>query len=390
MGEWRIVRQLAWREIYSRRKIFAITTGLLLVIVTGVMMFVVGQADEPVEVTILHSIELPVGFTETLTSMLEEDTSLEFERMDDAGTVRTALEVDEGDAGIIGPLEALWGPGAPFGLRTAVLAALTATNLQRTAEEMGLSPGELAGLLATARGEDIHGEDDIKTEALAAITVILSFMAIITYGQWVAFGVVEEKSSRIIEIILGATGPRQVLWAKIISIGSLGLVQFLLLIGLSLGLSLGREEIPLPDVAVGTGAWLILWFILGYGLYAALYASAGSLASNSQEASNSVGPMVIIPMIGYLMALPMLSQATPSLTLKVLAFLPPWSPLIVPAMLARGWISPLLAGVSAVMVALTVWLVVRLAARIYAGGVSQSTKTVGWREAFRSGSDLLK
>lgn len=390
MGEWRIVRQLAWREIYSRRKIFAITTALLLLVVTGVIMFVVSQADEPDEFTILHSIDLPAGFTDNLTARLADGTSLEFERLDGGAAVRAALEVDEGDAGIVGPLEALWAPGASFGLRNAVLATLTATNLQRTAKDLGLAPEELAGLLATAEGQNVQGDDDVETEALAAVTVILSFMAIITYGQWVAYGVVEEKSSRIIEIILGTASPRQVLWAKIISIGSLGLVQFLLLIGLSLGLGLSREEIPLPDVAVGTGAWLILWFILGYGLYAALYASAGSLASNSQEAATSIGPMVFVPMIGYLMALPMLSQATPSLTLKVLAFLPPWSPLIVPAMLARGWISPLLAGSSALIVAVTVWLVVRLAARIYAGGVSQSTKTVGWREAFRSGSDLLR
>lgn len=390
MGEWKIVRQLAWREIYSRRKIFTITTSLLVVIVAAGMIFALGAAEDPDEFTILHSVDLPAGFTGTLTNMLEEGTVLEFERADDADSMRAALEEGEGEVGITGPLEALWGPGAPFGLRNAVLTALTATSLEQTAGELGLSPGELSGLLATADGENVKGEEDIEGEILASMAVVLSFMAIVTYGQWVAYGVVEEKNNRIIEIILGTASPHQVLWAKIISIGSLGLVQFVVLIGLTLGLGIGLVEVPIPEVAVSTGAWLILWFILGYGFYAALFASAGSLASNSQEASNSVAPLVIIPMTGYFMALPMLSEPTPSLGLKILAFLPPWSPLIIPGMLARGWISPLLASAAAVLVAFSVWLVVRLAARIYAGGVSESTKTVGWREAFRAGSDLLK
>ncbi len=142
--------------------------------------------------------------------------------------------------------------------------------------------------------------------------VIISFVAIITYGQWVSYGVVEEKGNRIIETILATTKPSQILWAKILSIGSLGLVQFLLIIGISVGLGKAMDEIALPDIAAATGAWFVLWFILGYGLYAALFASAGSLASSSQEASNTVTPIVIVPMIGYFAAIPDARPGDPS------------------------------------------------------------------------------
>ncbi len=389
MAEGRILRQLAWREIYARRKVFTVTTVVLAVLVGAAMIFGLGRTKEPDQFTIVHSIDLPQGFPEALGAMVEEGTRIEYERLPNDDLVRQSLEDGEGAVGIIGPLEALWGPKATFAIETPVLRALTASNLQRTADDLGLSPSQLGGLMASAHGEAVEGEDSTQAQALAFIAVILSFMAIITYGQWVAYGVVEEKSNRIIEIILGATSPRQILWAKILSIGSLGLGQFLVLIGISLGLGLAMDEIPVPDVAASTGAWLILWFVLGYGFYAALFAAAGSLASSSQEASASVGPMAIVPGIGYMTAFPLLSQATPTLLLKVMAFMPFWSPLLVPAMLAKGWLSPLMAGVAAALVAASVWVVVQLAARIYAGGVSQSTRTLGWREAFRAGSDLI-
>ncbi len=390
MSEWTILRQLAWREIYSRRKVFAITTVFLAIVVSAAMFVLLREVESADQFTILHSIDLPRGFETTLTGMLNEGTELTFVRHPDTDSVRRALEEDEAEAGIIGPLEALWGSEAPFDLKNPIIGALTASNLQRTADDLGLSPDDLTGLLATARGEDVGAEVNTEDEVVAVFTVILLFMAIITYGQWVSYGVVEEKGNRIIELILATSNPIQILWAKILSIGALGLAQLVLIISISLGLGLAWEEIPLPEVAASTGAWMVLWFILGFGFYAALFASAGALASNSQEASNSVGPMAIVPGVGYMVAIPMMNQATPNLALQIMAFFPPWSPLLVPAMLARGWMSPLIAGVAALVVAATVWLVVRLAARIYAGGVTQSTKTVGWREAFRSGSDLLQ
>jgi ABC-2 type transport system permease protein len=239
-------------------------------------------------------------------------------------------------------------------------------------------------------GSDVLGAESQASEVMSVLSVILSFVAIIAYGQWVAYGVMEEKNNRIIEIILGASRPQQILWAKILSIGSLGLSQFILVVGLGLGITLSLGEFDLPTVTVGFGVWLIVWFVLGFGFYAAIFAAAGSLAENSADASNSIGPIAIVPGLGYAFGLIMLSEPSPSIALQVMSWLPPWSPLLVPAMLARGWMSPLQGVASALVVAAAIWMVVRLAARIYAGGVSQSSRTLGWREAFRAGSDLLR
>lgn len=390
MRDWLVLRQLMWREVYARRKAYATITGILVVIVVGASTFASTRTEEPDEFTIVHSIDLSEGFEPILLSYLAPGTVVTFERLPDRDAVDDVLEENEANVGIVGPLETRWGPRSPIGLENAVVAALQNVHIRAEADRLGLTPGELGGLLAGVSGSDVLGDESEASEVMAVMSVILSFVAIIAYGQWVAYGVMEEKNNRIIEIILGASRPQQILWAKILSIGSLGLSQFILVVGLGLGITLGLGEFELPTVTVGFGIWLILWFILGFGFYAAVFAAAGSLVENSADASNSIGPIAMIPGLGYAFGIIMLSQPTPSIALQVLTWLPPWSPLLVPAMLSRGWMSPLQGVAAAVLVMAAIWFVVRLSARIYAGGVSQSTRSLGWREAFRAGSDLLR
>lgn len=390
MRDWLVLRQLMWREVYARRKAYAAITGILVVIVVGASTFASTRTEEPDQFTIVHSIDLAEDFEQILLSYLAPDTGVTLERLPDRAAVDAALEADEANVGIVGPLQTRWGPNSPIGLENAVVAALQNVHIREEADRLGLSPDDLEGLLAGVWGSDVLGAESQASEVMSVLSVILSFVAIIAYGQWVAYGVMEEKNNRIIEIILGASRPQQILWAKILSIGSLGLSQFILVVGLGLGITLSLGEFDLPTVTVGFGVWLIVWFVLGFGFYAAIFAAAGSLAENSADASNSIGPIAIVPGLGYAFGLIMLSEPSPSVALQVMSWLPPWSPLLVPAMLARGWMSPLQGVASALVVVAAIWMVVRLAARIYAGGVSQSSRTLGWREAFRAGSDLLR
>ncbi len=390
MRDWLVLRQLMWREIYARRKAYAAITGILVVIVAGASTFASTRTEEPDDFTIVHSIELSEDFEQILLTFLAPGTKVTLERLPDRAAVDQALEADEAQVGIVGPLEARWGPNSPFGLENAVITTLQNVHIRAEADRLGLSPDELSGLLAGVSASDVLEDDSEASEVMSVLSVILSFVAIIAYGQWVAYGVMEEKNNRIIEIILGASRPQQILWAKILSIGSLGLSQFILVVALGLGITLGLGEFELPTVTVGFGVWLVVWFVLGFGFYAAIFAAAGSLAENSADASNSIGPIAMIPGLGYAFGLTMLAGGTPSVALQVMSWLPPWAPLLVPAMLARGWMTPLQGIASALLVAVAIWFVVRLAARIYAGGVSQSTRSLGWREAFRAGSDLLR
>src|SRR6187551_457237 len=139
-----------------------------------------------------------------------------------------------------------------------------ATETLNPSEE---EPGDAAVLVAYAAG-------------------LLLFMSLAFYGQWVISGVVEEKNNRVVEVILSAVRPRDLLAGKVIGIGSLGLAQLVLVVGFAVGLLVGGVF----DVPASLGADVALvvpWFVLGFALYAVAYAVAGALASNQQNAETA-------------------------------------------------------------------------------------------------------
>ena len=141
---------------------------------------------------------------------------------------------------------------------------------------------------------------------LAYALVILTFMAVITYGQWVATSVAEEKSSRVMELLITAATPRQLLAGKVIGNGAAGLTQYavvvvaalagLLLQGLVAQYLLGdKAGAPLEDVNLWVFAPFGVFFIGGFTLYALLYAGLGSMASRTEDVQQVTGPMICGP-----------------------------------------------------------------------------------------------
>ena len=167
---------------------------------------------------------------------------------------------------------------------------------------------------AASAGDDseINGAE----VALAYFFTIVMFMAIMLYGTWVAQGVVEEKSSRIMEIMINAATPRDLLAGKVIGIGAAGLTQLLPMLlagGLVFGLqkpiarAFDVDTSSLPDmdfgaVSMSSIGWFLVYFLLGFTLYAALYAALGSLVSRQEEVSQAISPMMTVMLVGYFAA----------------------------------------------------------------------------------------
>ena len=146
----------------------------------------------------------------------------------------------------------------------------------------------------------------------AMALVILTFMAVITYGTWVASSVAEEKSSRVMELLITAATPRQLLAGKVLGTGAAGLTQYIAVVVASiLGFVIQRV---LADRLYGSGGTQIeginlgvllpfgVFFLAGFMLYATLYAALGSIASRQEEVQQVTGPMIFIAMIGYFAA----------------------------------------------------------------------------------------
>ena len=134
--------------------------------------------------------------------------------------------------------------------------------------------------------------------AVALFGSVLLLVSLAVYGQWVLVGVVEEKSNRVVELILSTVRPRHLLAGKVIGIGLLGLAQLALVAGLAATL-LAAGAFDAPAALGGSVALVVPWFALGFALYAVAFAAAGALASRQQDASTAGQPVTLTLVAAY-------------------------------------------------------------------------------------------
>ncbi len=232
-------------------------------------------------------------------------------------------------------------------------------------------------------------ENEADRLIVAVGGVVLLLLAITTYGQWVLQGVVEEKTSRVVEVLLVTMRPHQLLAGKVLGIGLLGLAQLTVTVALGLGVASASGLIELPDRAGALFALELLWFVLGFAFYAVAYAAAGSLVSRQEEAANVSLPVTIALMASYLIAFTAVLEDANGLVPRVATFVPLTAPIVIPARAAVGAVSPVehLAALTIMLAA--IYLLVRVAGRIYAGGVLRSGPTVRLRDAWHERSARL-
>jgi ABC-2 type transport system permease protein len=211
---------------------------------------------------------------------------------------------------------------------------------------------------------------------------VLLLLAISTYGGFVLTGVVEEKSSRVVEVLLARMPARSLLAGKVAGIGLLGLAQFALtgLVGAIAAATVHTTDIPAARGSVI--AWVVLWFLLGYALYAMAYGALGSLASRAEDAQTVVGPVIVILIVGYFASFASVGDPRGGLALFT-SYFPATAPLSMPNRIAMGaasWWEPLLA--AALTISVIAGLVV-IGGRVYAGAILHTGPTVRLRDAWR-------
>jgi ABC-2 type transport system permease protein len=383
------------RELSAWKKPFLISSAIVLAVVAIGMTILVATGGR--NRTVTYQIGMvdnpPAAIHSDLVELLSPDTTVSTVRFSSSSEAEAALADRSIDALIIGEDEVVWGPGTPSGLANAVWLAVANQQVRRNADSFGLTPAETNRLIYPefeARVVESPEAGSVEDEVLAAISVILMFMAILAYGQWIGYAVVEEKANRVVEVLLGAIKPHHLMTAKVMAVGLLGLTQIAAVGTLALTIGLAGDQLELPAASATTVLWVIVWFLLGYAFYGSLYAAGGSLASNSQEAGSVMGPMSILVGIGYVVGLVGMQSGVDTLLIRVTSFIPFWSPLLMPGRIARGWAEGWEVALSLGVMILAGIIVIRLAGRIYVGGVARATSRVGWREAFRTGSDLSR
>lgn len=391
MSSWKTLWLIAVREWRSRRKAFLITTSILVTVVaggliaigvfsgdgTGPVTYRVGVVDTTLDLEAEINRYAPDGFLVDLRPFVSAE--------------RIEQEMEDGklEFGIVGDSEILSYPGRSKAMLQAISAALSRRQIEARAATMDLTSGDLAELLETeveVREVVAPAESFEADSALAAVSLFFTFMGILAYGQWVAYGVVEEKGGRVMEVLLSAVTPRQLLSAKVVSIGLLGLGQLMIVGFLVLLIGGLLDIVELPDATGGAFAIIVGWFLLGYAFYAAGYAASGALVRSARDASDAVGGFNLLLMVGYFVAVSSLTMERDTLVVQIASFIPPTAPLTMPMRMVRGDVAWWEGATSvAVMLVATYWMM-RLGAMVFRRGIIRAGVKLKWREVIRTRS----
>jgi len=332
----------------------------------------------------------------------------EFAIARDAGQATADVENGRSDAALIvvrdssGRLDFVLRSGEGVGADRAQLVAVGAfavAILDWTAGQ-DLSGGDafqiptldvLAAGGPSAGAAPLDGAEFAGRRIVGIVFVVLSFITLVIYGMWVAAGVVAEKSSRVMELLISAASPAQLVVGKITGIGIAGLTQLVCVlvpalvvlavqdrIGIALLGPSGSVAPSLRALTPGLLAAFLAFFTLGFLLYAAIYAAAASLVSRPEDLQVIALPLSLVAIAGYLQAVLALSGGTAGFV-RTASFVPFWSPFVMLTRLSVGRVEPVELALSLGLLLVSVPIVLVLAIRVYRAGVLLYGQRPSWR-----------
>ncbi|MDA0350997.1 MAG: ABC transporter permease [Chloroflexi bacterium] len=232
----------------------------------------------------------------------------------------------------------------------------------------------------TADGERAS-EADRGASSAAVVVLLLSLTA---YGSWILNGVVEEKTSRVVEVLMGALRPWQLLLGKVGGILLLAVSQIAIGIAAALIAISIFGTADLPAIGFRVGAFAAAYLVLGLLFYSFIFAAAGATVARQEDAQAATMPINITLIVIYFTSLTLVVSNPDSLTARVLSILPVSSPLAMTPRIGVG--SPPLweIALSLTLLILSIGAIVNLSGRIYAGAILSTGPRIGLREAWRS------
>ncbi|MEJ2853813.1 MULTISPECIES: ABC transporter permease [unclassified Saccharothrix] len=272
-------------------------------------------------------------------------------------------------------------------LRNSIDLIVKQQVLNAQLAEAGLDPATVARNVEQAAVDVValEPEDAQRGQRLAIGLVIaaLLYYSLLVYGTMVAQGVVEEKSSRVVELLLSTLRPWQLLLGKVLGLGLVGLAQLLLIGTTGLVLSSVSGVIDVTGVAGGALATGVLWYLLGFFLYATVFAAAASLVSRQEELQSVLTPISMAVVIAFVVGINLMIQDASDALVAVLSVLPPFAPILMPGRMAMG-VAPTWQVLLAVVLALAaIAAITWLGGRVYANAVLRTGARVRLRDVLR-------
>jgi ABC-2 type transport system permease protein len=383
-----LVRLVAAREISTRirDKSFIISSVVIILLIVGSIGFQVainsGGAESRIGV---------VGDIASLRPALEAQgkavaVDVTVVELDDDAAARSAVKDGDVDGALVdadtSSPRLVVQDSADGSLRAVVQGAVAQLSLSEQLARAGVSTLDVPEVAVSPLDPD--SEQNGQRIVAAIIGVSLLYGLLILFGQFIAQGVVEEKSSRVVELLLATMRPWQLLAGKILGLGVLALGQMVVVIGVGVGGALAFDVVDVPGDIVGTAVSVVAWFVLGFAFYASIFAVAASLVSRQEDLGTVLMPTTLVLVVALVIGIQ--AAGDPGGTLAtVTSYVPGLSPLVMPVRQAAGdvalWEIPL----AVVLMLIATALIVRLGGRVYAGALLRTSGKTKLREALTAG-----
>ena len=384
---WPIVFLVARREMLVRlrsRVFIGGTSFMVALVVIGIVAYSLLGG---------RIASLNVGFTAG-SQALEQDFSVAAAALGQSVTVSTVADEATGkDQVTAGTLDVLVSgpPTSPTAVvkqsvPAVVQAALERAVLSARFAALGIPPGVLATVTS---GLDVPV--DALQPAKAGLTedrvvglgvAILLVIALGQYGSLVAQGVVEEKATRIMEILLATVTPSRLLAGKVLGIGLIGLLQLMIVATATLIAVAVTNAVTTPALSASAVLGYLIWFLLGFLLYATGYATMAALVSRPEEVQSAVAPVAVFQIGSYLLAYVAIANPTSQLVTAV-SLIPPFAPILMPVRTSGGDVPAWQIGLALILTVAAIAGLTRLAGRIYANSAMRIGARVRFMDAFR-------
>jgi ABC-2 type transport system permease protein len=385
---WNVVSLVARREIIERAqtRAFVISTVVLLVVVAG--LTALSSASGGVTTTTVGAAG--PGAADLARSGIARAESagvrLEIKPYPSVAAARKAIADDELGSALVTPAggpRLLVGKEAERTAVTVLQSVLGEREARALLEREGVAPGVVQRALG-ANGpplDEITPPRDATSRGIAYLGALLLYLAILTYGFFIAMGIVTEKATRVVEVILSAVRPVELLTGKVVGLGLLSLVQFSLVAVVAFGAALATG-VDLPAGAPLAILLVVVFSLLGYLLYACAFVVTGSVVSRQEDLQGSSAPLTVMLVAGFILTQTALNAPHGTFA-TVLSIFPLTAPLAMPSRVALTDVPAWEIALAAALTLVTALLVLRGAAGIYAATVLRTGLRVPLREALR-------
>lgn len=389
MSPWRMVGLIAGRELRERalRRTYLIGTAATLAVVVAVIVLPAMLADDgPGETTLGIVGDAPPDLETLVAASLPDEREVTVTGLDDRESAEAALDDGSVDAVLVERRELLFDGRPDLTLQAALDSVLRQEAFATGLRELGVDEQQAATALsprAPLETVDITGEAaGDEAWVVAILATLLLIIGVQMSGTQLLNGALEEKSNRVVEILVSTARPWQLLTGKVLATSGLAFAQLALMVTVALITNHLVDAFPLP-AATGTVLWVsTVMLVAGFLFYAALFTVAGTMASTVEDAQSAATPLYIA-MWGTYGAVSITVLPSPSgLVAQVLTYLPPTAPFVVPARVAMGELPMWQLPVAATVTLAGAVVVLRLAGRLYAATLLAGGKLT-WSDALK-------